>query len=237
MDTLIGTKQLFTPNTDKNRMDRRGGGIALVTQKKYKIIIEPEIKDYGSFEHDIWNIQIGPRVYTIVRIYHPPQGTDPKVNNANFLDQLIGLLSYVVSKHQDIIILGDFNIHINDPEDQDAQILQDTLNAFNLRQHVNIPTHNLGHTIDLIITSNDYGGKLIPGLYISDHRLITLDTNLSKPKPKPETKYVCSLIHNKIQEFTEEFNMPILNTSNFKDATDQLKTEYSGPWKNSTKRS
>ena len=71
---------------------------------------------------------------------------------------------------------------------------QDTLNAFNLRQHVNIPTHNLGHTIDLIIMSNDYGGKLIPGPYISDHRLITLDTNinlfsildtnLSKPKPK-----------------------------------------------------
>ena len=59
-------------------------------------------------------------------------------------------------KHQDIIILGDFHLHINDPEEQDAQMLQDTLNAFNLKQHVNIPTHNLGHTIDFIITSNDY---------------------------------------------------------------------------------
>ena len=30
----------------------------------------------------------------------------------------------------------------------------------------------------------------------------------------------------KVQEFTEEFNnMPILNSSNFKDVTDQLNTE------------
>ena len=93
--------------------------------------------------------------------------------------------------------MGDFNIHINDPEDQDAQTLQDTLNAFNLKQHVNILTYNLGHTIDLIITSNDYIGKLIPGLYISDHRMITLNTNI--PKPKPEIKKVCNLTDNKVQ--------------------------------------
>ena len=171
-------------------MDIRGGGIALVTQRKYKIITKPETTYYESFEYDIWNIQIGPRAYTIIGLYHPQQGTDPKVNNANLLDQLTDLLSYVVPKHQDIIILGDFNIHINDPEDQDAKILQDTLNAFNLKQHVNIPTHNLGHTIDLIITSNDYRGKLIPGPYISDHRMITLNTNIPNPKSRTEIKYV-----------------------------------------------
>ena len=52
--------------------------------------------------------------------------------------------------------MGDLNNHINNLEDWDAQILQDTLKAFNLKQHINIPTHNLGHTINLIITSNDY---------------------------------------------------------------------------------
>ena len=156
----------------------------------------------------------------------PPQGTDPKVNNANFLDQLTDLLSHVVPKHQDIIILGDFNIHISNPENQDAQIFQDPLNAFNLKQHVNIPTNNLGHTIDLIITSNDYRGKLIPGSYISDHRMITLSTNIPKPKPKTEIKYVCNLTDNKVQEFIDEFNnMPILNSSNLKDATNQLSSE------------
>ena len=148
------------------------------------------------------------------------------VSNVNFLDQLTDLLSHVVPKHQDIIILGDSNIHINDPEDQDAQILQDTLNAFNLKEHVNIPTHNLRHTIDLIITSNDYRGKLILGSYISDHRMITFNTNILQPKPKTEIKYVCNLMDNKIQEFINEFNnMQILNSSHLKDATNQLDSE------------
>ena len=80
--------------------------------------------------------------------------------------------------------MGVFNIHINDSEDWDAQTLQDILTAFNLKQHINIPTHNLGHTIDLIITSNDYMGQLIPGSYISDHKMITLNTSIPKTKTK-----------------------------------------------------
>ena len=86
--------------------------------------------------------------------------------------------------------------------------------------------HNLGHTIDLIITSNDYRGKLLPGSYISDHRMITLNTNIPKPKPKTEIKYVCNLTDNKVQEFIDEFiNMPLLNSTNLKDATNQLNSE------------
>ena len=168
---------------------------------------------------------MGPRVYTIIGLYHLPQGTDPRVHNANFLDQLTDLLSHVVPKHQDLIILGDFHIHINDQEDQDAQILQDTLNTFNLK-HVNIPTHNLGHTTDLIVASNDYRGKLLPGSYISDHRMIRLNTNIPKPKPRTEIKYVCNLTDNKVQEFIDEFNnIPILNFSNLNDATNQINSE------------
>ena len=122
--------------------------------------------------------------------------------------------------------MGDFNIHINNLEDQDAQIPQNTLNTFNLKQHINIPIHNLGHTIHLIITSNDYMGPLIPGSYISDHRMITLSTNIPKPKPKAEMKRVHNLTDNKVQHFIEEFNnTAILNTSNLTDVTNQLGSE------------
>ena len=69
-------------------------------------------------------------------------------------------------------------------------------------------------------------GPLIPGLYISDHRMITLNTNIPKPKPKTEIKSVCNLTDNKVQQFIDEFNNTlILNTSNFIDATNQLNSE------------
>ena len=56
--------------------------------------------------------------------------------------------------------------------------------------------------------------------------MMTLDTNLFKPKPKSEIKYVHNLMDNKLQEFIDEFNtMQICNSNNVKDATDQLNTE------------
>ena len=33
-------------------------------------------------------------------------------------------------------------MHIDNSEDQDAQVLIDTLEAFNIKQHIPFPTHN-----------------------------------------------------------------------------------------------
>ena len=56
--------------------------------------------------------------------------------------------------------------------------------------------------------------------------MITLNTDIPKPKPKTEIKYVCNLTDNKVWEFTDEFNnMPILNSTNLKDANNQLNSE------------
>ena len=56
--------------------------------------------------------------------------------------------------------------------------------------------------------------------------MITLNTNIPKPKPKAKIKSVCNLTDNKVQQFIDEFNnTPILNTSNLNDATNQLNSE------------
>ena len=92
--------------------------------------------------------------------------------------------------------MGDINIQINNSEDQDAQTFLNTIKAFNLKQHVNIPTHNLGQTFTLIITPATYHRSLIARPYISDHRFIILETSNTKPKPKQEKRTV--------QKFTDE---------------------------------
>ena len=146
------------------------------------------MQTYPSFEHNIWDTQLESKVYTIIGIYHPQQSTDQQFKNSNFIDQFTDLLTEELPKHQDLIIMGDINIHMNDIEDQDTQTLLNTLAAFNLKQHVNIPTHNLGYTLDIIITPATYHGSLIAGPYISDHRFITLETLHTKPKPKLEKR-------------------------------------------------
>ena len=41
-------------------------------------------------------------------------------------------------------------MHIEDQEDNDAVVLNYTLEAFNLTQHIKFPMHNLRHILDLI---------------------------------------------------------------------------------------
>ena len=151
-----------------------------------KVSEQRNVWTYPSFEHKIWDTQLDSRVYTIIRMYHPPQSINQQFENRNFIDQFTDLLTEELPKHQDLIIMGHINIHINDNEDQDPQTLLNMLEAFNLKQHVNIPTHNLGHTLDLIIAPATYQGSLIAGPYISEHRFITLETLHTKPKPKLE---------------------------------------------------
>ena len=102
-----------------------------------------------------------------------------------FITEFTEFLTEATPKHNNILILGDFNIHINDLKDADSCLLLDTISAFNLKQHVDIPMYNLGHTLDLIIMENseEYQvEKIIPGPYISDHWFITMQLTECKLK-------------------------------------------------------
>lgn len=51
-----------------------------------------------------------------------------------------------------LIITGDMNIHVDDPNDIDACQFVDLLVSLGVQQHVNQQTHIHGHTLELIIT-------------------------------------------------------------------------------------
>ena len=98
--------------------------------------------------------------------------------------------------------------------------------AFNLKQHINITTHNLGNTLDLIITPETYHVSLIAGLYISDHRFITLETSQTKPKPKLEKRTMQKFTNEVITQFKSKLNyLPILESTTLDMAASQLNNE------------
>ena len=45
-----------------------------------------------------------------------------------------------------VIILGDFNLHVNDPNDDIAKNFIETSQALTLEQHMKFPTHTSGNT-------------------------------------------------------------------------------------------
>ena len=58
-----------------------------------------------------------------------------------FIDDLTEHLTDWMPSYRNILICGDFNIHIDDPNDTEVQIFNDTMEALGLQQHVNFEMH------------------------------------------------------------------------------------------------
>ena len=154
-----------------NRQGRCGGGIALI----YKQLTTIKIISKGvnrSFEYAIWDCNISNTAITVEGLYHPPYSDTNKCTDAMFLDDLAEFLEEVLTSYKNIIIAGDFNLHVDDKENPDAQVFVDLLTAFGLQNHIDFPTHKSKHTLDLIISeciSHLEVKEASPEQYLSDH--------------------------------------------------------------------
>ena len=80
-----------------------------------------------------------------------------------------------------VVVLGDFNIHFENTKDLDSTRFQELLDILNLEQHVREPTHNRGHTLDLVVTRlsdpKPMSLDVHPAVF-SDHCPITFRLNM-----------------------------------------------------------
>jgi len=89
-----------------------------------------------------------------------------------FYDELTTVLEALVLRSCPVIIGGDFNVHVELPNDPHAIRLSELFATFNIVQHVHGKTHVQGGTLDLVAT---FAASLVdkvlvqpPGV-ISDH--------------------------------------------------------------------
>ena len=102
-----------------------------------------------------------------------------------FFEELTALLEVISTYRSELVIVGDFNIHVDDLHDVTASRFCDLLDAFGLVQHLRGSTHTRGHTLDLVITRP----MCVPTLLVvdtpifSDHALITCCLTIERPSP------------------------------------------------------
>ncbi|KAL7388227.1 hypothetical protein ABVT39_009504 [Epinephelus coioides] len=109
-----------------------------------------------------------------------------------------------------VLLLGDFNYHIDNINCKHASEFLDLLDCLNLTQHVNFPTHNHGHTLDLVCSTGLTIQQVSSiNLHISDHLAIILDTHL--PTPLPKDKRIISFRNLKFIS-PEDFSASLSNT-------------------------
>ena len=85
----------------------------------------------------------------IVVVYRPPSS-----KFESFLREFAILIQRVFATPLPFVILGDFNVHVDNRSDPKARKFLDLLDIHNLTQHVSEATNTSGHILDLIITSN-----------------------------------------------------------------------------------
>ena len=68
-----------------------------------------------------------------------------------FFDEFQDLLENIISLHDNLYILGDFNLHLEN-SNGNTNKFNKILTCFDFKQHVNFPTHVHGHWLDLLIT-------------------------------------------------------------------------------------
>lgn len=83
-----------------------------------------------------------------------------------------------------IILIGDFNVHFDKPDNMSTQDFKTMLEFFELTQYVNFITHTKGHILDLVCSCILPYNITSAELPISDHKAVLFNTNLLLSKAK-----------------------------------------------------
>ena len=115
----------------QNRPKCQGGGLAIIC-KSHLQVKQLDSGSKSSFEYLVCRFLGKSVAVTTVAIYHPPYSATNNTTNAKFIDKFTEYLVDSIMTYNNIVILGDFNLHINDQEDPDTYIFIDTITALGL---------------------------------------------------------------------------------------------------------
>ncbi len=118
-----------------------------------------------------------PVMFVLATVYRPPG------HHTDFIKEFADFLSELMLAADKVLIVGDFNIHVDNEKDALGSAFIDILNSIGVRQHVSGPTHCRNHTLDLILSHGiDVNGIEIlqQSDDISDHYLVLCKLHIAK---------------------------------------------------------
>ena len=109
------------------RINRGVGCVGLL----YKSSLKMERYSFEYLEVILSNVTV-----TRIIVYRPPQSKNNCASNSLFFEEFPLLLEHLASASGKLIMLGDFNFHVDDTNNALAMKFLDIVNCFNLAQHI-----------------------------------------------------------------------------------------------------
>ena len=102
----------------------------------------------------------------------------------HFCNNLANLIELNITENRGkLLLVGDFNIHLDQPAHSDTILFNDTLESLDLQNMVKSPTHRSGHILDATFT--ECNSPLVSSVHIghqfSDHKFIHTVLTTTKP--------------------------------------------------------
>ena len=167
------------------RCSRAGGGVFLLLRKGFRVTQNP-CPIFKSFEMGDFTISSVSSSLRLIVVYRLRPNKTNGLTSDMFFNEFSILLESLATISGNLLLVGDFNFHVDISTDREAIKFLDLLNSANLHQHVVGPTHRSGHTLDLIITPKD--ASLVGDIKIqpelpSDHFATTCLIDIVRPAP------------------------------------------------------
>ena len=167
----------------------RGGGISKVYKSTLGSNITFKTNFYftpTSFEVVQASITLQHNTLHFFCLYRPPPNRRNNLTDSMFTEQLPDLLDYVNSLPGFVCLVGDMNIHFDNPLQSLTKQTLSTLSLYSLVQVINKPTHRCGHIIDWVIVRPDddiHRKSTVTDSLESDHYCTKSYFNISVSKP------------------------------------------------------
>lgn len=181
-------------NFQSSRTEGGGGGVAAISHSS--LTLRPKsTQKFNSFETLTLSLsfpnQRNTKAVSLIIVYRPPAKA-----YSEFLTDFSEFLPRTVLDCDKIMIVGDFNVHVDNDNDSLNKAFTALLEDVGFTQNVpkNTPTHKFGHTLDLILT---YGidicdlNIISQNPIITDHSLLTFQFQIEDyvhPKEKIQLK-------------------------------------------------
>ncbi len=173
-ETWIKPENTATPaalstNFTFSHLIGRGGGTGLISNE-WKIALPPSLTGNSSFESHAITITHPVKIHFVI-VYRPPGQL------GNFLEELDVLLSHFPEDCTPLVLLGDFNIHLEKPQVADFNTV---LTSHDLKRVSTMAAHKSGNQLDLIYTRYCFtDSTLVTPLHTSDHFFFTSNLTLT----------------------------------------------------------
>lgn len=203
-------------NFQKPRTTGIGGGLAAISHNRFPLIQKKNLS-FTSFEVLCLSLthlnSKNKKGVLIVMIYRPPGSC------SNFLIEFSEFLSTTLLDWSQIIIVGDFNIHIDDNNSSPGRLFHELIDGLGFSQHVKEKTHKHGHILDLVIS---YGVeisdiKTVPqNPLLTDHSLVTFQFFIDNSVlQKEKTIFKRRITENSVSRFKSIAQSSLADLSDF----------------------